>query len=213
MTAAAALAHRWFGPGLVRMLRAEVTGRDYVPHRGGVLLAANHLSFLDHILLAGASPRPLLFLGKSELGAGISGRLNVAFGMVPVQRGAGDLGALDAVNELLAAGAAVTIFPEGTRSPTGELFRFRSGIARIAATAQAPVVPVGLIGTQVVWPRGEQPVVRRPQRGVLEVRFGHPLDPPEADPRSRRAFTELLHEHVSALSGQRRADRFAPIAT
>lgn len=212
MTAAAAFANRWCGPGLVRFLRAGVTGRDYVPRTGGVLLAVNHLSFLDHILLTAASPRPLLFLGKSELGNGLSGKLNLAFGMVPVQRGTGDLAALDAVRDLLVQQSAVAIFPEGTRSPSGELFRFRSGLARVAAMAQVPVVPVGLIGTNVVWPRGERPVRQRPEKGVLQVRFGPPLEAPQPDPRSRRLFTEALSTAVAALSTQQRAPGFAPIA-
>lgn len=213
MTAAAAALHRFGGPGIVRVLRADVSGREFVPAHGGLLLAANHLSFLDHFLLGAAAPRPLRFLGKSELAAGFSGRVNMAFGMVPVARGTADLAALDVVVDLLRDGAAVAVFPEGTRSPTGELFRFRSGVARIAATSQTPVVPVGLVGTDVVWPRGQKPSLRRAKRGVLHVRFGTPLAPPAADGRSRRLFTETLHAAVAALSEQPAADRFAAITT
>lgn len=211
MTAAAAAFNRWAGPSIVRGLRAEVTGASNVPPTGGVLLAANHLSFLDHLLLSAAAPRPLRFLGKTELTKGIGGRINLAFGMVPIERGTADLATLDVVTDLLTEGHAVAIFPEGTRSPTGELFRFRSGLARVAASAQVPVVPVGLVGTDAVWPRGERPHVRRPRKGLLKVVYGTPLDPPQADGRSRREFTEALHAAVAELTGQAPADRFAAI--
>jgi 1-acyl-sn-glycerol-3-phosphate acyltransferase len=211
MTAAAAIANRLLGPAVVRTLRAEVTGLGHVPRAGGLLVAANHRSFLDHFLLAAASPRPLLFLGKSELTRGVGGRINLAFGMIPVDRGTGDLAALDEVVERLTRGAAVAMFPEGTRSPSGELFRFRSGIARLAAGAGVPVVPVGLHGTAAVWPRGSRPRLRRPTGGVLQVRFGGALAPPAADARSRRVFTERLHESVARLAEQPTAAGFAPI--
>ena len=213
MSGAAALANRVCGPPLVRALRAHIDGGDLVPRQGGLLLASNHLSFLDHILLAAASPRPLHFLGKSELTKGIGGRVNLAFGMVPVARGTADLAALDVISDLARNGAAVAIFPEGTRSPTGEMFRFRSGVARVAAAASVPVVPVGLVGTDVVWPRGEKPALRRARRGVLFVKFGAPLDPPEDNGRSRRLFTERLQDDVAALSQQARAERFAAITS
>jgi 1-acyl-sn-glycerol-3-phosphate acyltransferase len=211
MSAGAAFGNRWLGPPIHRLLRADVSGTEHVPARGGLLVAANHLSFLDHFLLFSVSPRPLLFVGKSELTRGIGGRINLAFGMIPVDRGRGDLEALNPVAEVLSAGRAVAIFPEGTRSPSGELFRFRSGLARLSAMAQVPVVPVGLVGTDVVWPRGEHPALSRPAPGVLQVRFGPALTPPEPDARARREFTETLHDAVAKLSGQGRADRFAPI--
>ena len=211
MLAVAALVNRLVGPALITGLRTDVSGRSNVPRQGGVLLAANHLSFLDHFLLAAASPRPLRFLGKAELAEGVAGRVYLAFGMVPVSRGSADAAALELLAGLAREGAAVAIFPEGTRSPTGELFRFRSGAARIAALAQVPVVPVGLVGTDVVWPRGEKPSLGRARKRVLSVRFAPALAPPEDKGRSRREFTEELQREILRLSGQSLAATFAPI--
>lgn len=193
------------------VLRPRVEGVDSVPAGGPLLLAPNHRSFLDHFLLLATSPRAVWFLGKAELARGLSGRLNVAFGMVPIERGAADRDAVAAVATLLHQGEAVAVFPEGTRSTTGELFRFRSGIARLATAAEAPVVPVGLVGTERIWPVGTRRPVRPPRRGELLVRFGSPLPPPAGSGLARRAFTEELWRRVADLSGQVRADRFAPI--
>jgi 1-acyl-sn-glycerol-3-phosphate acyltransferase len=209
--AAMHFAHRWVGPLVLARLRVEVTGREHVPPSGGVLFAANHRSFLDHYLLSAASPRPMRFLAKAELAHGLVGRFHTALGMITVERGTGNLDVLNLVTGLLRAGEAVGIFPEGTRSPTGELFRFRSGLTRLAAAAHVPVVPVGLIGTAQVWPRGHRPSWRRPDPGVLAVRFSEVIGPPEDNPRSRRDLTAAIYERVADLCGQPPADRFAPI--
>jgi 1-acyl-sn-glycerol-3-phosphate acyltransferase len=206
------LVHRTLGPLVLHRLGAEVTGRENVLMEGGVLLAANHRSFLDHYLLNAASPRVLWFLGKAELDKGLTGSFHKHLGMIPVERGTADLQTLEIVADVLRAGEAVGIFPEGTRSTTGELFRFRSGLARLAAAAQVPVVPVGLVGTAEVWPRGQCPSWRRPHSGLLQVHFGQAIPPPGPLPRDRRQLTACVYEQVAKLCGQPKADRFAPVS-
>lgn len=205
------VAHRVIGPRIVRLLRARVEGRDHVPAAGPVILAANHVSYVDNYLLSGATPRPPCFLGKAELSVGFFGWVNRSLGMVPVARGKGDWAAIQTAVGLLRAGEVVALFPEGTRSPTGELFKFRSGMARIASAAQAPVVPVGLLGTRGIWPPGERPKMRRPEAGVAVVRYGAPIAPPDESAKSRRAFTTQVREAVAELAEQPLAAGYAPI--
>lgn len=205
------VAHRWVGPPLLRRLRATVTAAERVPLSGGLIIASNHRSFLDHYLLNAACPRPMHFLGKSELATGPFGWFNEAMGMVPVQRGTGDLRAIDKIVDLLRGGTVVGIFPEGTRSRTGELYRFRSGLARIAATAEVPAIAAGLVGTAEAWPPNTLPSPRRPPAGLLAVHFGALVPAPTQHAASRREFTRLMREEVRVLCGQPLAVGFAPM--
>lgn len=175
------------------------------------MLAANHASNLDNYLLSAVCPRPVAYLGKQELARGVFGAFNVAMGLVPVERGSADTAVIDRIADVLRRGHVVALFPEGTRTPTGELFRFRSGLARIAYAAGVDVIPVGIRGTAAVWPRGGRPALRRLAAGQLEVHFGTPVPPPRAaQGRIRREWTEQVRVRVAALSGQSLADAFAP---
>lgn len=205
-------AHLLARPMLWR-LRATVTARSRVPRAGGVLLAANHRSFLDHYLMAAACPRPMWYLGKTELSVGVSGWFNTRMGMIPVDRGRADFDAIDRIVQLLCDGEVVGVFPEGTRSPDGRLYRFRSGMARIASSARVPVVPVGLLGTAEVWPPRTMPSPRRPPPNALSVHFGPVHDPPGDSGSQRRAFTRAVEDDVARLCGQPRTSEFATIPT
>lgn len=142
--------------------RPEVHGRKNVPRKGPVILASNHLSFIDSVAIILTAPRPVCFLAKAEYftGKGIKGRLRKslfeAINAVPVERGTVHLAqtALDAALEVLEDGNAFGIYPEGTRSLDGRLYRGKTGVAWLALTAGVPVVPVALEGTEKLQPVG-----------------------------------------------------------
>jgi 1-acyl-sn-glycerol-3-phosphate acyltransferase len=203
---------------LARMIyRPHVEGKGLVPRTGPVIFASNHLSFIDSIAIPVAAPRPVHFLAKSSYfdGSGMSGWFSreffTAIGAVPVQRGAGQaaLDALDQQRQLLVAGNAVALYPEGTRSLDGRLYKGRTGVAFLALQTGAPVVPVGLIGTDRVMPVG----ARFPSlRERVTVRFGAPLDlahhGPAESGRARRFATDDIMAAIHALSGQELANAY-----
>jgi 1-acyl-sn-glycerol-3-phosphate acyltransferase len=194
------------------LIRAE--GRAHLPAHGPVILASNHLSFIDSVVIRFAAPRRVTFLTKAEYfaGRGLRGRVVRWFftivGSVPVARGQhrAAQAALDTALEVLADDRVFGIYPEGTRSLDGRLYRGRTGVAWLALTSGAPVVPVALHGTERLQPVGKR--LPRPHR--VTVRFGPPLhftgDPASA--RTRRAVTDEVMQAIAALSGQERADRF-----
>lgn len=196
-------------PGLIR-----VDGRAHLPAHGPVILASNHLSFIDSVVIRFATPRRVTFLTKAEYfaGRGLRGRVVRWFftvaGSVPVARGQhrAAQAALDTALEVLADDRVFGIYPEGTRSLDGRLYRGRTGVAWLALTSGAPVVPVALHGTERLQPVGKR--LPRPHR--VTVRFGPPLhftgDPASA--RARRIVTDEVMQAIAALSGQERADRF-----
>ena len=194
--------------------RPTIEGVEHVPLSGPVLIASNHLSFIDSVVIPVVAPRKVVFLAKSEYftGSGIKGRLVKAWfeglGMVPVDRDdtRAALDSLDLALEVLQAGEAFGIYPEGTRSRDGRLYRGRTGVAQLALTAGVPVVPVGLIGTADLQPAD----ARWPRLAKVTVRFGEPIhvsgryDGVPAG-RARREITDEIMDAIHALTGQERA--------
>jgi 1-acyl-sn-glycerol-3-phosphate acyltransferase len=202
---------------LVRVVyRPRIEGADLVPRRGPVIFASNHLSFVDSIVIPLAAPRPVQFLAKSHYftGRGLSGWVSRTFfgaiGAVGVERGAGAQAqaALDQGRRILESGAAFAIYPEGTRSLDGRLYRGRTGVAWLALETGAIVVPVGLIGTQEIQPVG----AKLPRVRPVTVRFGAPLDLARlgaaTSGRARRAATDEIMAAIHGLTGQELAERY-----
>ncbi|CCB77947.1 MULTISPECIES: lysophospholipid acyltransferase family protein [Streptomycetaceae] len=204
---------------LMRVLfRPRVEGAANVPGTGPVILAGNHLTFIDSMVMSLVVERPVYFIGKDEYvkTPGLKGRLMAWFftscGMIPVDRdGAhGGVAALMTGRRVLEEGKAFGIYPEGTRSPDGRLYRGRTGVARLALMTGAPVVPVGVIGTDRIQPSG----AGLPRISSFTVRFGAPLDFSRYEGMDRdryvlRAVTDEVMSHVMRLSGQEYVDVYA----
>ncbi|MFT4157150.1 MAG: lysophospholipid acyltransferase family protein [Microbacterium sp.] len=203
---------------LARLIyRPRIEGSEHVPIEGPVIFASNHLSFIDSIAIPVAAPRPVHFLAKSSYfeGTGAKGWLSKTFfesiGAIPVRRGAGQaaLDALDLQRQLLDDGLAVALYPEGTRSTDGRLYKGRTGVAFLALQTGAPVVPVGLIGTDKVMPVGaKMPTLTE----RITVKFGKPLNlaphGPATSGRARRLATDEIMAAIHALSGQELAGAY-----
>jgi 1-acyl-sn-glycerol-3-phosphate acyltransferase len=189
---------------LHRLYDITVEGHDVLPD-GPLILAANHRSFLDSVFLALVVDRPVSFLAKAEYfdDSRIAWFLR-ATGQIPVRRGspAGARKAIDEADLVLAGGGVVGVYPEGTRSRDGRLHRGKLGPARLAAASGAPLVPIGLIGTDAVQPPGARlPHIRK----AVAIRFGSPrwLDAAAASDRRRlRDATDGLMDEVAELCGQ-----------
>jgi 1-acyl-sn-glycerol-3-phosphate acyltransferase len=206
------------GPILLRVFRPWLKGVENVPVSGAAILASNHLSFIDSVFLPLVLRRPVVFLAKSEYftGRGFKGWLVrqffLASGQLPIDRSGGKASedALFTGINVLAEGKLLGIYPEGTRSPDGRMYRGRTGIARMALESGVPVIPVAMIDTEKVMPIG----VKIPKVQRIGVVFGSPLDFSrfagyENDRFVLRAITdEIMHELVG-LSGQEYVDEYA----
>ena len=202
-------------PPLAKVVwRPTVTGLENVPRTGAVILASNHLSFADSLVIPIVAPRKVHFLAKSDYfrGGGVKGTLQKAWfegmGMLPVDRDdpKAALGSLDTALEVLGRGEAFGLYPEGTRSRDGRLYRGRTGVAHLALTAGVPVVPVGITGTERLQPVG----ARLPRIVPITVRFGAPIEVAGrydgvALGKARRLVTDEIMTAIQALSGQEEA--------
>jgi 1-acyl-sn-glycerol-3-phosphate acyltransferase len=192
-------------------LRTHVTGRENVPSTGAFIIASNHLSFIDSMVIPLSAPRRVGYLAKAEYftGSGVGGWLTrtlfTALGALPVERGThrAAQAALDTALGVLREGGGFGIYPEGTRSRDGRLARGKTGVAWLALTADCPVVPVAVSGTDRVQPVGSN----WPRPHKVSVTFGTPLTFPEhrggaGNGRARREVTDRIMSAIAELSGQ-----------
>ena len=195
-------------PLLMLLFRPKVSGLRNVPTNGAVIIASNHLSFSDSIFMPLVVPRNVTFLAKSEYftSPGLAGFIKkltfIALGQVPIDRAGGKRSeaALLTGLRLLKEGHCIGIYPEGTRSPDGRLYKGRTGIARLAIESGAPIIPVAMFNTAEIQPTGQVvPKVRR-----VEMVFGEPiyLDGDSTDQVLLRTLTNQLMEKIAQLSKQ-----------
>jgi 1-acyl-sn-glycerol-3-phosphate acyltransferase len=204
---------------LMRVLyRPRVEGVEHIPGDGPVIVAGNHVTFVDSMFLSLVVKRQVYFIGKDEYvtGKGFKGRLMAWFfttcGMIPVDRdgGHGGVAALMTGRRVLEEGRIFGIYPEGTRSPDGRLYRGRTGVARLTLMTGAPVVPFAMIGTDKVQPGGSGMLRIAP----VTIRVGRPLDFTRYDGMDRdryvlRAVTDEVMSEVMRLGGQEYVDVYA----
>lgn len=209
------LKNLFIGPLVKTVFRPWISGAENIPRSGGVIIASNHLSFVDSVFLPIMLDRPIVFLAKSEYfsGRGIKGAVVREFfkgiGMLPIDRSGGKASeaSLNTGLGVLAREQVLGIYPEGTRSPDGKLYRGRMGVARVVLEGHVPVVPVAMIGTDKVMATGtKMPKVHR-----VGVIVGEPLDfsrfdGMEGDRFVLRSITDEIMVELSRLSGQEYVD-------
>jgi 1-acyl-sn-glycerol-3-phosphate acyltransferase len=206
------------GPLLRLVYRPWVEGLEHIPAHGAGIVASNHLSFSDSLFMPLVAPRRVTFLAKSDYftGSGVKGWLTRGFfrgvGQVPIDRSGGKASeaAIRAGLRVLRRGDLLGIYPEGTRSPDGRLYRGKTGVARMALEAKVPVIPVAMIDTDKMQPPGRLiPKVMRPG-----VRFGKAMDfsrydGMEEDRYVLRSVTDEIVYAIMELSGQEYVDTYA----
>ena len=212
------LKHIVVGPAVRVVFRPWVEGRENIPATGGAILASNHLSFSDSIFLPLMVERRVTFPAKQEYftGRGVKGWLTRQFftatGQIPIDRSGGraSLVALEKGLEVLRRGELFGIYPEGTRSPDGRLYRGKTGMARLAVAADVPIVPCAMIDTDKAQPTGQ----RIPNVVQVGIRIGRPLHYPQyagqtENHEALREITDDVMRELQRLSGQDYVDEYA----
>ena len=212
--------HILVGPLIKVLFKPWVEGEEHVPEQGGAIFASNHLSFSDSIFLPLVVDRRMTFPAKMEYftGTGVKGWLTKTFfkgvGQIPIDRSGGEasMAALNSGLKVLNRGELFGIYPEGTRSPDGKLYKGKTGVARMALEAKVPVIPVAMINTEKAQPTGQ--VIPNIERGQVGVRFGKPLDfsryeGMEDDRTVLRSITDEIMYELMQLSGQEYVDVYA----
>lgn len=196
-----------------RLWELRIDGVHHIPTRGPAIIAPNHLSFCDSVFVPASLPRRVWAIGKGEyLDDWKTKHLFPAFGMIPVDRSGGEAAqvALDTAARVLDSGKLFMIYPEGTRSRSGNLHKARTGAARLSLRCDAPIVPVGVQGTLAVQPPDQ--FMMKPFLPVT-VRFGEPMHINDfggtSDPRTIRTFADAVMFEIAQLSGQTYVDTYA----
>ncbi len=203
----------WAIPILKARLRTKVKGAEHVPSEGAAIIASNHLSALDHVVLPAVTKRVIYNISKKEhFEKPLKAWFMSNWGVIPLDRGAGDQGAIEEAKKVLRSGELFCIYPEGTRSPDGRLYKGRTGVARLALELRVPVIPVAMIGTFEAKPKGHKGI----KKGVrTQAVVGRPLDFSEhwgkhEDRNVCRHVTDQVMHAIGALSGQEYVDTYAP---
>jgi len=201
-------------PILRLLFPVRVEGLDHVPKQGAAILASNHLSFSDSVFLPLVLRRRVTFVAKAEyFEQRKTAWIFRALGQIPIKRGGGSasMRALDSASEVLQSGALFGIYPEGTRSPDGKLYKGHTGVARLAMRNQAPVLAVAMIGTREAQPIGQ---VKPNFRSPITIKISAPMNferyaDRRDDPKVLRQITDEIMFELRSLSGQEYVDRYA----
>lgn len=201
-------------PVLRFLFRVKVEGKENIPKTGPIIMASNHVSFSDSIFLPLVLGRRITFVAKAEyFDDPKTAWFFRAVGQIPIRREGGDAAqrALDTAREVLESGGVFGIYPEGTRSPDGRLYKGRTGIARLALQTKAPIVPVAMIGTREAQPIGQ---VKPNFFSTITVRFGRPMTfehlADRGDDRmALRNITDEVMYELRELSGQEYVNEYA----